>query len=105
MNKLPKGKKPRNSLTSRQRGTGALGAKPHSPIRRQGFLSHGDNITDGAVIYDSAADTILSAHELQPAAISDVIAVAQEALAPYGGVGFGAERLRLAAERRKELGQ
>ena len=31
----------------RQRGTGALGAKPHSPIRRQGFLSHGDNITDG----------------------------------------------------------
>ncbi|WP_049064048.1 HAD family hydrolase [Corynebacterium striatum] len=48
--------------------------------------------SNGAVIYDSAADTILSAHELQPAAISDVIAVAQEVLAPYGGVGFGAER-------------
>lgn len=44
--------------------------------------------SNGAVIYDSAADTILSAHELQPAAISDVIAVAQEALAPYGEWGL-----------------
>ncbi|MDO5033130.1 HAD family hydrolase [Corynebacterium sp.] len=48
--------------------------------------------SNGAVVYDSANDAILSAHELAPEAIAQVIAAAQEALAPFGGAGFGVER-------------
>ncbi|KXU17246.1 HAD family hydrolase [Corynebacterium sp. HMSC08C04] len=48
--------------------------------------------SNGAVIYDSAEDKLLNVHALSPAAITEVIAVAQEVLDPLGGAGFGAER-------------
>ena len=45
--------------------------------------------SNGAVLYDSAEDRVMSAHELSPAALAEVVDVAQSAL---GTVGFGAER-------------
>ncbi|MBK4142412.1 Cof-type HAD-IIB family hydrolase [Corynebacterium macginleyi] len=45
--------------------------------------------SNGAVLYDSAEDRVLSAHELYPAALEEVVTVAQRVL---GAVGFGAER-------------
>ena len=45
--------------------------------------------SNGAVLYDSAEDRVMSAHELSPAALAEVVDVAQTVL---GTVGFGAER-------------
>ena len=45
--------------------------------------------SNGAVLYDSAGDRVMSAHELSPAALAEVVDVAQTVL---GTVGFGAER-------------
>lgn len=45
--------------------------------------------SNGAVLYDSAEDRVMSAHELSPAALAEVVEVAQTVL---GTVGFGAER-------------
>ena len=43
--------------------------------------------SNGAVLYDSAEDRVMSAHELSPAALAEVVDVAQTVL---GTVGFGA---------------
>ena len=48
--------------------------------------------SNGAVIYDSAEDRVLSAHELSPEALAEIVEVATKVLEPHGGVGFGAER-------------
>ena len=48
--------------------------------------------SNGAVIYDSAEDRVLSAHELSPEALAETVKVAAKVLEPHGGVGFGAER-------------
>lgn len=48
--------------------------------------------SNGAVLYDAAADRVLSAHELSPAALTEVVDVATTVLQPLGGVGFGSER-------------
>lgn len=45
--------------------------------------------SNGAVLYDSAEDRVMAAHELSPAALAEVVDVAQTVL---GTVGFGAER-------------
>ena len=45
--------------------------------------------SNGAVLYDSAEDSVMSAHELSPAVLAEVVDVAQTVL---GTVGFGAER-------------
>ena len=45
--------------------------------------------SNGAVLYDSAEDRVLSARELYPDALEEVVTVAQRVL---GTVGFGAER-------------
>lgn len=45
--------------------------------------------SNGAVLYDSAEDRVMAAHELSPAALAEVVDVAQTVL---GSVGFGAER-------------
>lgn len=45
--------------------------------------------SNGAVLYDSAEDRVMSAHELSPAALAEVVDVSQTVL---GTVGFGAER-------------
>ncbi len=45
--------------------------------------------SNGAVLYDSAEDRVMSAHELSPAALAEVVDVA---LTVLGTVGFGAER-------------
>ena len=48
--------------------------------------------SNGAVIYDSAEDRVLSAHELSPEALAETVNVASRVLQPLGGAGFGAER-------------
>lgn len=48
--------------------------------------------SNGAVIYDSAEDRVLSTHELSPEALAETVNVASRALQPLGGAGFGAER-------------
>lgn len=48
--------------------------------------------SNGAVIYDSAEDRVLSAHELSPEALAETVNVATQVLQPLGGAGFGAER-------------
>lgn len=48
--------------------------------------------SNGAVIYDSAEDRVLSTHELSPEALAETVDVASRALQPLGGAGFGAER-------------
>ncbi|WP_293771695.1 HAD family hydrolase [uncultured Corynebacterium sp.] len=48
--------------------------------------------SNGAVIYDPAADAVVLAHELQPDTLAELADVALTATARYGGVGFGAER-------------
>lgn len=52
---------------------------------------------NGAVLYDSATDRVLRAHELAPATMNDVVAAAREALAEHGGVSIACERAGLSA--------
>ncbi len=48
--------------------------------------------SNGAVIYDSAADRVVLAHELQPETLTTIVETAQSVMARYGGIAVGAER-------------
>ncbi|WP_018295927.1 Cof-type HAD-IIB family hydrolase [Corynebacterium lubricantis] len=48
--------------------------------------------SNGAVIYDSADDKIITAHNLPPETLADIAETAQEVFEPFGGVAFGVER-------------
>lgn len=47
---------------------------------------------NGAIIYDSATDTVVRALELAPPALREVAATARRALAAHEGAGFAVER-------------
>lgn len=47
---------------------------------------------NGAVLFDSATDQVLLAHELQPAVLAQVIETAQAVMACHGGVTTAVER-------------
>lgn len=47
--------------------------------------------SNGAVIYDCAADEVLTAAEISPELMEEVYHTAQEIFAPYGGVSIAAE--------------
>ncbi|MDU0479154.1 HAD family hydrolase [Staphylococcus chromogenes] len=47
---------------------------------------------NGAIIYDSATDTMVNVSSLAPAALHEVARIAREVLADVGGVGFAVER-------------
>ncbi|MHA2790013.1 HAD family hydrolase [Corynebacterium sp. S7] len=48
--------------------------------------------SNGAVLYDSADDKIISAHNLSPETLASITDTAQEVFEPFGGVAFGVER-------------
>lgn len=52
---------------------------------------------NGAVLYDSAEDKVLRAHELAPATMADVVTTARAALAEHGGVAVACERVGTSA--------
>lgn len=47
---------------------------------------------NGAIVYDAATDTMLDVRNLSPEALRAIAHIAEEALAPHGGVGFAVER-------------
>ncbi|GAB3947156.1 Cof-type HAD-IIB family hydrolase [Corynebacterium tapiri] len=49
--------------------------------------------SNGAVLYDSADDTVLEAHQLQPAAMAHAFEVANDLFTDRGGVSLACERL------------
>ncbi|QDZ43361.1 HAD family hydrolase [Corynebacterium sp. sy039] len=49
-------------------------------------------LSNGAVIYDSAHDHIVHAHELTPEAMSHVYSIATEVFTPLGGINIACER-------------
>ena len=55
--------------------------------------------SNGAVLYDSAADRVLDSHVLAPATMSAVLNAAERALAGEGGVAVAADRKSVVRER------
>lgn len=49
--------------------------------------------SNGAVLYDSASDSVVAAHEMEVDAMREVLEAAEFALADYGGVSVAAERV------------
>lgn len=49
--------------------------------------------SNGAVLYDSAEDSVLAAHEMDPEAMAEVLEAAEFALRDHGGVSVAAERV------------
>ncbi|APT85635.1 HAD family hydrolase [Corynebacterium aquilae DSM 44791] len=47
---------------------------------------------NGAILYDSATDTILSTRALEPTVLHQIAAIARDTFADHGGVGFAVER-------------
>lgn len=47
---------------------------------------------NGAILYDSASDTILATHALSPKQLVEIAAIARDAFVNDGGVGFAVER-------------
>lgn len=47
---------------------------------------------NGAVLYDSAADQVVAAHELKPEAMRPIIETAGEIMSRYGGISVATER-------------
>ena len=69
--------------------------RPHrwiSPVLRQIPLRPLCVTANGAVIYDSAADAVVQAHELAPEVMAEVAEIAFTAMARYGGIALAAER-------------
>lgn len=54
--------------------------------------------SNGAVIYDSAADQVLLAHELAPEVLAEVVETAQSIMARHGGLAIGMERAGASAQ-------
>ncbi len=58
--------------------------------------------SNGAVIYDSAADAVVAAQEIQPAGLAEVVDAAQSVMGRHGGVAVGAERAGRTSQDRVE---
>lgn len=87
-------------VITRLGGTGAhltlATGRPHrwlAPVLEQLPVRPVCVCANGAVLYDSASDRVLRSHLVEPAVMAAVVATANEALAEFGGVGVGVERV------------